>query len=408
MQTAVKKRPAPAPPRVPRRRRLKRGLLIALPCWLLLCWFVVRPRLERFLSETFEGEARVSFAIVWPHLDVTAFGLSVKARHHALSATLAHVDTRVLGLFGERPVHAVSVRGLSARFEEDSDARILRAAEGGGGSGGAPGAPARIPPLRFDGVTVELARRGGEARTLFTSERVDVVQAGESLFRISAGEGRLLPLPYERLTARLLPRGGRLLVDDLKVRALNGIARGYLDIDAKDAGAFNGEVEWKFVEIEEIWRTFGLPFAEKRRGDLSGSVVFEAGWPALAALKAKGSLRLERGRFYSPVSFKIFLVLGLPVLDESWIHGGEITFSVEAGLCHLEEVKVRGGDYALEGRGILAFTGEADLEMKHGGTTLAVSGPVEDPSVRVLPLSGLTVPFDRLFRERVRASREGE
>ncbi len=402
----MKKRPAPAPPRVPWKRRLRRALLVALPCWLLLCGLVVRPRLARFLSETFEGETSVAFAIVWPHLDVTAFGLSVKAGHHALSAPLAHVDTRPLGLLGARPVNAVSVRGLSARFEEDSDARIFRAAEGGGG-GGAPGAPARIPPLRFDGVTVELARRGGETRTLFTGARVDVTQAGESLFRIAAADGTLLPLPYERLTARLLPRGGRLLVDDLKVRALNGIARGYLDIDARDAGAFNGEVEWRFVEIEEIWRTFGLPFAEKRRGDLSGSVVFEAGRPALRALKAKGSLRLERGRFYSPVSFKIFLVLGLPVLDESWIHGGEIAFSVEEGLCHLEEVKVRGGDYALEGRGILAFTGEADLEMRHGGTTLAVSGPIEDPSVRVLPLSGLTVPFDRLFRERVRAGREG-
>ncbi len=394
---------SPEPPPARWKRRCKRALLVALPCWMALCWFVARPRLERFLAGTFEGESSVAFAVLWPDLDVTGYGLSVKGPRHALSASSATVDTRVLGLFGERPIAAVTVRGLDASFEQDADARILRGRGGGSGDAATPSAPARLPPLFFEEVAVALS-----GRTLFRSARVAVEQVGEGLFRIDADAGTIAPLPYERLTARLMPRAGRLLVDDLKVRALNGIARGFLDIDARDAGAFNGEVEWRFVEVEEIWRAFALPFAEKRRGDLSGSVVFEAGRPALAALKAKGSLRLERGRFYSPVSFKIFLVLGLPVLDESWIRGGEIAFSVEAGLCHLEEVKVRGGDYELEGRGIVAFGGAADLEMRHGGTTLAVSGPIEDPSVRVLPLSGLTVPFDRIFRERVRAAGEGK
>jgi hypothetical protein len=175
-----------------------------------------------------------------------------------------------------------------------------------------------------------------------------------------------------------------------------------LDIDTEETGAFNGQADWRFVEVDRVWATYGLPYVEKRRGDLSGNLVFEASRPALDALKGKGELRLENAAFFSPLSFKVFLVLKVPVAAEAPLTRGTMTFSVENARFYLEAARFEARDFELEGQGIISFAGAADLEVSHAGTVVAVSGRIEEPTITVLPLSALTAPVDRLFRERVR------
>jgi hypothetical protein len=196
-------------------------------------------------------------------------------------------------------------------------------------------------------------------------------------------------------------------VENLKVRAFHGLLAGTVDVDTSRAGASNGELEWQFVEVDELWRAYGLPYAEQRRGDCSGRLVFEAERPQASALRAKGTVRLERAHFHSPVSFRVFLVLGLPALEDSWVRSAELDFSCEEELLYLERGLVRGDSYELDAQGLVAFDGQADLEVDYAGTTLAVRGRLEDPTVKVLPLKALTLPFDRLFRERIR-EKKGE
>jgi hypothetical protein len=305
----------------------------------------------------------------------------------------------VWGVFGADPVEELEVDGLRAHVDPGERIRLFRdpLAAGAKAEEAADLDPFRLPDTEFTDAEFLL----GEDRVL-TVGRVSVRQVGDRTFGISTSPGELARVPFEKLTARLIPRAGHVLLNDLKLRAFNGMIGGVIDIDTNRAGAFNGDVEAHFVEVEDMWRTYGLPYAEKRRGDLSARVVFHGDRPDPAALQGTGSLKLRRARFFSPLSFRILLVLKVPVEAESMLTGGEMKFSFEDSLAYVEEARFNAQSYVLEGRGILSFAGGVDLEVEHAGTTVAVSGRLEDPKVKVLPFSHITLPFERLFRERVR------
>jgi hypothetical protein len=393
-----------------RREGTRRGwrlLVVAvllLAGWFLVSHFVIRARIEAWLDLNFQGDARVKWAILWPDLDATAFGVEVVTEHHRLFAPRVVVGIRPWGLVAGQAVTGVRVIGLRGEFDEGQPVALLRRGEeGGGGDEAAPApAPLRAPPLVFDGGEIHLRLPDGSARRVFRTARLEATQVGDLAYELRAAEGSLAGVPFEAFSGNLIPRAGHLLLSRLKLRAFNGMVAGMLDIDTEDTGAFNGEAEWRFVEVDRVWTTYGLPYAEKRRGDLSGSVVFEASRPSLDALKGKGELRLDNAAFFSPLSFKVFLVLKVPVAAEAPLTRGTMTFSVEDARFYLEAARFEAKGFELEGQGILSFAGGADLEVSHAGTVVAVSGRIEEPTITVLPLSALTAPVDRLFRERVR------
>jgi hypothetical protein len=237
---------------------------------------------------------------------------------------------------------------------------------------------------------------------VFAAGRLDATQVGDLTYRLEAEEGKLAVVPFEKLTARLIPRAGHLLLSRMRMRSFNGMVAGMLDVDTARAGGFNGEVEWRFVEVGEVWTTYGLPYAEKRRGDLAGKVVFRADRVSLDALKGTAEIELENAAFFSPLSFRVFLVMKVPVAAEAPLTRGRMTCSFEDARVYLETARFEARDFALDGRGIVSFAGGCDLEISHAGTVVAVSGRIDDPTITVLPFSAITAPVDRLFRERVR------
>lgn len=388
-------------------RRLALLLPALLAGWLLLSHFVVRARVEGWLQRTFRGDAKVSWAILWPDFDATAFGVSIETLHHRLEAERVVVGVKPLAFFGGPMVDRVEVHGLSAAFDEGEPVELLRvpaAGEEGVPGEEAPAAadPPRAPPLHFRGPQVFLRRPDGTARRVFAAERLAATQIGDLAYRLEADGGELAVVPFEKLTGRLIPRAGHLLLSRMRMRSFNGMIAGMLDVDTARAGGFNGEVEWRFVEVDEVWTTYGLPYAEKRKGDLAGKVVFRADRVALDALKGKGEIQLENAAFFSPLSFKVFLVMKVPVAAEAPLTRGTMTCSFEDSRFYLEAARFEARDFALDGQGIVSFAGGCDLEVSHAGTVVAVSGRIDDPKITVLPFSAITAPVDRIFRERVR------
>ncbi|MHC4932022.1 MAG: hypothetical protein ACYTGV_07530, partial [Planctomycetota bacterium] len=248
---------------------------------------------------------------------------------------------------------------------------------------------------------VLLRTEEGNITRVFCTDRLAVLQEGDRVYDMVAGRGGLVGVPFERLTARLVTRADHLVLSGMKVRAFNGMVAGFVDVDMQRAGAVNGEVEWRYVEASRIWKAYELPYAEKRRGDLQGRLVFSASRPALDALKGKGRLRLTNADFFSPLSFKVFLVLKIPVASEAPINRAEMVYSFEKSLAYVEQARAYAREFELDGKGIVSFGGEVDLEVDHAGTTVAVGGTVTDPDVTVLPFDHVTLPFDRMFRDRI-------
>ncbi|HEX5137437.1 MAG TPA: hypothetical protein VFY93_10715 [Planctomycetota bacterium] len=393
-------------------RRLALLLPALLAAWLLLSHFVVRARIEGWLRRTFRGDAKVSWALLWPNFDATAFGVSVETAHHRIEAARVVVGIKPLAFFGGPSVDRVEVHDLVGEFDEGEPVELLRVPAGG--EEGAPGeeaapaaaapapVPPRAPPLVFFGPRVFLRRPDGPPSLAFRAARLDATQAGELMYRLEADGGALSVVPFERLTARLIPRAGHLLLSRMRVQAFHGMVAGMLDVDTARAGGFNGEVEWRFVEVDEVWKTYGLPYAEKRKGDLAGKVVFSADRVSLDALKGKGEIQLENAAFFSPLSFKVFLVMKVPVAAEAPLTRGTMTCSFEDSRFYLEAARFDARDFSLDGQGIVSFAGGCDLEISHAGTVVAVSGRIDDPKITVLPFSAITAPVDRLFRERVK------
>jgi len=392
-------------------RRLALLLPALLVAWLLISHFVVRARIEGWLRRTFRGDAKVSWALLWPDFDATAFGVSIETPHHRLDAASIVVGLKPLSFFGGPSVDRVEIKDLVGEFDEGEPVELLRVPAGG--TEGAPGeesAPAagpappapRAPPLVFENPRVYLRRPDGPPRKVFSAARLDATQTGELMYRLDASGGALSVVPFEKLTARLIPRAGHLLLSRMRAQAFNGMVAGMLDVDTARAGGFNGEVEWRFVEVDEVWKTYGLPYAEKRKGDLAGKVVFSADRVSLDALKGKGEIQLENAAFFSPLSFKVFLVLKVPVAAEAPLTRGRMTCSFEDSRFYLEAARFDARDFSLDGQGIVSFAGGCDLEISHAGTVVAVSGRIDDPKITVLPFSAITAPVDRLFRERVK------
>ncbi len=389
-------------------RRVAFVLPALLAGWLLLSHFVVRAKIETWLGKTFRGRAEVPWAVLWPDFDATAYGAIVETEHHRLEASRVVVGLRPLAFFGGLPVSGVEVHGLRGEFDEGEPVELLRvpaAGEEGVRAGEEesplPSSPLRAPPLRFVGPEVFLRGESGKHR-VFAAEVLDAIQVGDLTYRLEATSGALSVVPFEKLTGRLIPRAGHLLLSRMRLRAFNGMVAGMLDVDTASAGGFNGEAEWRFVEVDEVWTTYGLPYAEKRKGDLAGNVVFQGDRVALDALKGKGEMSLENAAFFSPLSFRVFLVMKVPVAAEAPLTRGSMTFSFEDSKFYLEDARFEARDFELDGQGILSFSGGCDLEVSHAGTVVAVSGRLEEPTITVLPLSAITAPVDRLFRERVR------
>jgi len=295
-------------------------------------------------------------------------------------------------------VKSATITGLRVRIEEGQPFRLFRtAAEGDKAGDDADLDPTRFPPLRFTDPCVRL-----DHKRAFTTEELDIKQTGERVLDLVAGPGSLAGVPFEKATGQLMPRGKRLLVNSLKVRAFNGLISGFVDIDTEHAVEVNGEMDWFAVEAGRIWRTYSLPYAEKRRGDLSGKVIFSSSGFSRDLLRGKGTLKLERGEFFSPLSFEVFLVLSVPSAKEAPLNRAEFTFSFEKGMAYLERGRAYARDFHLDAQGLMSFDGRVDFEVRHAGTTVAVRGTVEHPDVTVLPLDHITLPFDRLFRERIK------
>ncbi len=380
------------------KRRLLRYGLPAVVVWLAASHFLARPALESWLRKRFLGEPGVAFAIFWPHFAVTGFGVHVEAEHHVLHASRVHADLSVWSLFGARLVKSATITSLRARFAEGEELRLLRTAEEGDSAGeDANVDPARMPPLRFEDPEIRL-----DSKRAFSTTALVVEQTGDRVLDVTVEAGVVAGIPFEKLTGQIMRRGDRLLLGSLKVRAFNGLLSGFIDIDTTDTGEVNGELECYAVETRRVWLTYDLPYAEKRRGDLSGSVIFKSTGFSLDALRGKGKLKLDRGEFFSPLSFKVFLVLKVPSAEEAPIHRAELDFSFENGILFLERSRAYARDFHLDARGLMTFAGQVDLEVRHAGTTVAIRGTIEDPDVTVLPLDYITLPFDRLFRERIK------
>ena len=385
-----------------RRRGIWAGLVLL--GWLALSQFVVRPLFRGELERRFAGEATVRLTVVWPNLVATSFGVRLEAEHHTLSASRVSVDLNPMALFGDRLIDGIHVAALVAEIDEGERVGIFRSAaprQGEATSREDNLDPVRVAPLTFSDPVVVL-RDGDSRKRVFSSAELSLVQAGEAVFEIDTAPGVLAGIPFEKLTARMMPRGGRLILGNVKLRSFNGILAGFFDIDLGAAGRFNGELEWYVLEAERIWRYYGLSYAEKRRGDLSGRMVFSASAFSPRAFKGTGTIRLSNAEFFSPLSFKVFLVLKIPAAQEAPIHRAELSFSFEKGVVYLEQARGYAREFDLAGRGLATFDGEVDLEVRHAGTTVAVRGSLDDPSVHVLPLDAVTLPFDRLFRERIR------
>ena len=180
-------------------------------------------------------------------------------------------------------------------------------------------------------------------------------------------------------------------------------ANTYLEIRRRGSGdeRVNGQVEWHSVELLDVARTYGLPHAEEMDGRLQGEIVFQGKSLAPSELKGKGRIKLTDGNFVSPVTLQVVLVLDLPVDRPLVFSRAEATFSFEGRRIYVEAAKGYGSSFDLTAQGIVTFGGFADLEVTHHTTTVAVTGKLDRPKVKILPLNHITRPFDRLFRERL-------
>ncbi|MGQ0614024.1 MAG: hypothetical protein ACT4PV_09835 [Planctomycetaceae bacterium] len=396
------KESAAPPPRRRLARRLAAWLGLGALLWLLVGHFVLSSLAVRWAAENLEGRARVSFAILWPWLDVGIYGAGVEAASHSLEAGSIALAISPAGLLRGAPVAAVRFRGLRGEVKEGESLRVFRAGAERGEGGGEPSGP-RAPPVFVSDGRVLLVRRDGGRTPLLTAESMALLSTPERALALESTSGVILTVPYERLKTRIVSRGSHLLLGGLKIHALDGLIEGLLDIDRARLGAVNGELSWHGVELAHLARAYALPRKERLQGRLRGNLLFEGPGLSLGELKGKGGIELLDGSFESPISLKVVLVLKLPVARPSIFHAARLEFSFERSLLYLEEGRGQGTSFDLEGRGLLGFDGAVDLEVTHGSTTVAVRGTVEAPEATVLPLNAVTRPFDRLFRERIAA-----
>jgi len=385
-------------------------LLVGLALLVVAAWMVgghrlIAPGLRAELREATGIEPTIGFVLVGPDLNLYAYDIRFEDDRIDAHIPWAKFEIPLRKLWGSGRTRAVRIRQLQVQVRAQADLTGL-----GRASRAAPEAPGAAPPVAApppeiicDELEIRLEDDDGATTPMLLADWVTARPRTANDIEVEAGPGRAGRVPFDGITTSVVPAAGHLLVSDFKMRTFGGLVDGMLDIHLGRAGRFNGEVTWHLLEAEEFCRQFGLAYAEKREGKLAGELRFDAATPRLRALKGSGSVRLERARFWSPITFKVIGLglVGMPSREESWIHRAEASFSIERALLFVESGFVRGADYELEVQGIFDLEGACDLEAEYRGTTLAIRGELEDPEVRVLPLNAVTVPFDRLYRERL-------
>ncbi|MGH7163280.1 MAG: hypothetical protein ACREID_07335 [Planctomycetota bacterium] len=397
----------------PRGRRWlspRRGLVagvVALSLWASLSHFVARRIAMGWLEEHYVGRASVSLVVLWPWLAIDGYGVRLVAdggeHRHRLEAPRVSVRLDPWSLFAGRAVRSIHVSGLRGEVEEGSSLALFSRPRGGEAE--APASddmePSRMPPLSFTGPEVRVGPAGGTGGPLLAAARADVEQTGDRTYRFLAERGVLARVPFDKISCRLVPGGGRFAVAGWKMYAFDGLVDGYIEVDGTRAGAVNGELSWRGVDLRRVAAVYRLPAADEMEGELEGTLLFEGERCTRDALKGKGTLRLRDARFVSPVSLRVVLLLKLPVPRPSIFHAGHMVFSFEGAHFYIERAHGVGTSFDLEAQGIVTFDGRADLEVTHGSTTVAVRGTLNDPSATLLPMNYVTRPFDRIFRERI-------
>jgi len=384
-------------------RRLLLGLaLLVIAAWMVGGHHLVEPALRAELAESIGIEPEIGFVLVGPDLNLYAYDVRFEDERVHAHVPWAKFEIPLRKLWGSGRTRAIRVRHLKVRVKARSDLTGLgRARPGPGDAAGAAPVAAVPPELVCEELDVRLETDDGGAATLLHVDWLTASPRSARDIAVETGHGRVGRFPFDGITTRVVPTRRHLLVSEFKMRAFGGLVDGMLDIHLGRAGRFNGELSWHLLEVERVCRGLGLAYAEKRRGKIAGEVRFEASMPRLEAVKGTGEVRMARAHFWSPVTFKVVGVLGIPALEESWINGARASFSIEKGLLYVESGTIRGADYELGVQGIFDLEGACDIEAVHQGTTVAVRGDLEDPQVRVLPFNAVTVPFDRLYRERL-------
>ena len=390
-------------------RRYKRHLLIGLGLGVVASWLVfghriIEPRLRAQLAESIGIEPTIGFVMLGPDLNIYAHNVRFAAPGIEAHFPWTQFVIPVSRLWGEGATRSIRFRRMRAVIREHTDLTIL-----GGSSASsrrasnADGSEGSLEELIGEGVEIYLRKAGGgKLIPMLVTDWIEARSGRRREIDIEVGKGEAGWVPFAGASMRVVPTPGHLIVSDFKLRAFGGLVGGLLDVHLKNAGRYNGEVEWHLFDVQKICRTYGVPYAEKRRGKSAGRLRFHAAGPLLAQWRGSGEVRMHDAHFWSPITFKVFGVLGLPAREESWLHSCEIGFTVEDGLVYLERGEIRGGDYELELQGIADLDGSCDIELRYGGTTVAIRGTLDSPVVKVLPLDALTLPFDRLFRKRLR------
>ena len=391
----------------------KLRLLIALVPIVIACWLIfghrialAAPGLKRDLEESLGLGTEIGFVMFGPDLNLYAYDVRFKAKGVEARVPWAQFRIPFSKLWGAGSTRSIRFRHLRAVVDEEADLSFLTAGKGRGEGGGEAGKADSGDPLeQVVGEHLDIQVRDtttGALTPLLVTRRATATRESNGGYRVEVEEGRVGDFPFDDVKLRLGSTHKHLLITDFKLHAFDGIVGGWLDLHLESAGQYNGEIEWHLLDVNRICRYYGVPHADKRHGRIEGELRFNAAGPQIKQINGSGAVRLERARFWSPVSFKIFVVMGVPALEESWLSGGELKLTMEAGLVYLEHGVIRSPDYEVELIGLTELDGDCDMEASFRGTTLAIRGNLADPEVKVLPLDAVTLPFDRLFRDRLK------
>ncbi len=389
--------------------RWKLGLTIVLGLAVIATWLIgghriLEPSLRAELAESIGIEPRIGFVLLGPDLNIYAYDVRFDAPGLRARVPWMKFEIPVQKLWGSGSTRAVHFRDLHAVVREETDLSFIgspnpddRPAEQEQDSDGG------LRELVGERVQIFLEQiEGNKLVPLLVTDRFEARRLKRRSIAVEIGPGESGWVPFRGATMRVVPTPGHLIVSDFKLRAFGGLVGGLLDLHLEHAGRYNGEVEWHLFDIREICRTYAVPYAEKRRGKCAGRIRFHAWGPLLKQWRGSGEIRMHDAHFWSPITFKVFGVLGMPARQESWLHSGELGFTVENGLVYLERGTLRGGEYVLDLQGIADLDGACDMELSYRGTTIAIRGTFDSPVVKILPLDAITLPFDRLFRTRLR------
>jgi len=349
------------------------------------------------------GTARVPVAVIWPWMEAQAFGVTVRAPNHELSATRVTASVNPFGIFGDRPIRRVHLYKLKAVLKEGGGFDLFKEGkskeEQQSARADANLDPPWMPAIFFTDPVVRVREESGADSDRLLAESAELHRRGEREYRLKMRNGRLRTIPFEKLSADLVPRAGHLLVDRLKLHAFDGLLEGFLDIGPGRESAINGKLTARSIELSEIGRAYGFAYAEELDGRVEGEIVFHGRTLSARHVEGKGRFTLRDGNFVSPVSMEVVLLLKLPVSRPSVFRSGEIVVSFGGGRLYVEQATAHGSSFDLEGQGIITFDGHVDLEVTHSLTAVSVTGTLAEPKATILPLHHITRPFDRMFRE---------